>query len=502
MQDEEIQASEKQAELEAVLKSGIFSRAPALAHMLSYICERSFAGQAEGIKEYNIAVEAFHRGPDFDQKKDSIVRVEAHRLRKRLKEYYEGEGAERPLRIVILPGSYAPVFLRREEEGRKEAPPAAPAAETPPPEPPRPVRPTIWRPAAAGIIVLAGVLAGYAAWRGRTPAAAPDAPPGPAVPLDTLSEVHIRCGSAAPFQDRRGRIWSPDRYYEGGRAVQRAPDEIQGTLTPELYSSHRVGSFRYTIPLKPGVYEMALFFSEPSAGAVTDRLFDVRVNGQDVLTEFDILAEAGAADTALVKVWKDIRPGKDGFLRLQFADRRSGALLNAILLTPGIPGRLRPIRIAAREEAYTDTQGRLYAEDQFFSSGRLVKRIEGIQGTEDPELYRGERFGHFSYSVPVPADSSYTAVLHFAETWFGGTGKGGPGSRVFDVYCNGARLLSNFDPLAEIGAPFRASKKVFKGLRPTPNGKLLFQFVPSKNYAMVNAIEILDEAPGGEPPSS
>src|SRR5256885_3659526 len=43
-----------------------------------------FRSQSSQIKEYNIAVEALGRAPDFDQKKDSIVRVEAHRLRKRL----------------------------------------------------------------------------------------------------------------------------------------------------------------------------------------------------------------------------------------------------------------------------------------------------------------------------------------------------------------------------------------------------------------------------------
>lgn len=478
---EEDRSGEERAELEAVLASGIFSRAPALAHMLRYICERSFAGEAEGIKEYNIAVEALNRPPDFDQKKDSIVRVEAHRLRKRLKEYYQSEGAGRALRIEIPSGSYAPVFVRNREPG-------------PAPAPPSPARPTVWWPAVAGIASVAMALAGLAAWQGRgsAPSAVSETEQGGA--LATLSEVRIRCGAATPYTDPRGHVWVSDRYYEGGRAVQRRVEEIQGVLSPELFSSHRIGSFRYTIPLKPGVYELTLYFSEPSASAVTDRLFDVRVNGNAILTEFDILSEAGATDAALVKTWRDIEPGEDGILRLEFADRRAGALLNAIMLTPGTPGRLRPIRLAAREQPYTDSAGRLFMEDQHFFSGRLVKRIEGISGTDDPELYRGERFGNFSYVIPVPPDSTYTAVMHFAETWFGGTGGGGPGSRMFDVYCNGARLLSNFDPLAEIGAPFRAFTRVFPGLKPTPNGRLVFQFVPSRNYAMLNALEILDEA--------
>ena len=74
----------ERAELEAVLESGIFHRAPNLASFLRYICERYFEGDASQIKEYSIAVDALGRPSDFDQKKDSIVRVEAHRLRKRL----------------------------------------------------------------------------------------------------------------------------------------------------------------------------------------------------------------------------------------------------------------------------------------------------------------------------------------------------------------------------------------------------------------------------------
>ena len=68
-------------------------------------------GAAEQIKEYNIAVEALGRPADFDQKRDSIVRVEAHRLRKRLREYYEADGADHAIRIDIPPGQYAPRFL-------------------------------------------------------------------------------------------------------------------------------------------------------------------------------------------------------------------------------------------------------------------------------------------------------------------------------------------------------------------------------------------------------
>src|SRR6266568_6508655 len=98
-------------ELDAILASGILNRAPNLEHLLTYVCAKYFEGTAEQIKEYNIAVEALGRSPEFDQKRDSIVRVEAHRLRKRLREYYEADGAYHTIRIDIPSGQYAPRFL-------------------------------------------------------------------------------------------------------------------------------------------------------------------------------------------------------------------------------------------------------------------------------------------------------------------------------------------------------------------------------------------------------
>ncbi len=112
----------ERAELEALLASGIFARAPNLAYILSYVCNRYFQGQSDQIKEYNIAVEALGRPAAFDQKEDAIVRVEAHRLRKRLQQYYENEGADRPIQISIPLGQYVPMFVARPEAASPPAP--------------------------------------------------------------------------------------------------------------------------------------------------------------------------------------------------------------------------------------------------------------------------------------------------------------------------------------------------------------------------------------------
>ena len=101
-----------QAEREALarlLASGIFTRASNLEKMTVYLCHKHFEGEAGLIKEYHVATEALGRSGDFDPKKDSIVRVELHRLRRRLREYYEAHPDE-PIRISIPEKSYSPEF--------------------------------------------------------------------------------------------------------------------------------------------------------------------------------------------------------------------------------------------------------------------------------------------------------------------------------------------------------------------------------------------------------
>src|SRR5215813_15190127 len=109
---DKLSMEDEKAELEAVLASSLFVRTPSLANLLSYLCQRYFQGESDQLKEYTIGVEAFGRAPDFDKKEDSIVRVEIRRLREKLRQYYETEGADRPIRLTIPVGHYVPVFTK------------------------------------------------------------------------------------------------------------------------------------------------------------------------------------------------------------------------------------------------------------------------------------------------------------------------------------------------------------------------------------------------------
>ena len=98
-------------ELQLVLASRAFRQSRGLAKLLRYICSKAMLEGDEPITEYTIAVDVLGKPQDFKETKDASVRVEVHRLRKRLAEYYQEEGAHHAIRIVIPTGQYAPHFL-------------------------------------------------------------------------------------------------------------------------------------------------------------------------------------------------------------------------------------------------------------------------------------------------------------------------------------------------------------------------------------------------------
>jgi adenylate cyclase len=98
------------AQLERILTSQIFSQSRRLTQFLQHVVNAAAGGGAESVKEYAIGVEVFGRGADFDPRIDTIVRVQAAKLRSKLLEYYSSEGAADPVVISIPKGGYSAVF--------------------------------------------------------------------------------------------------------------------------------------------------------------------------------------------------------------------------------------------------------------------------------------------------------------------------------------------------------------------------------------------------------
>ncbi len=487
----------ERAELQAVLRSPLFARSPALTHLLSYLCEKTFAGATDQIKEYSVALDVFDRSDSFDQDTDSIVRVQANRLRKRLNEYYAGEGAGHEIQISIPVGQYVPSFQRNS--------PSESAHE-------EPLRQnggvwyqfpnSLWF---AGTLIAVLFALGFALFlaRSRTKPEAPVAQEAAAtVPQDVVvglpvgDEVHILAGSSRKYVDHAGKVWNPDEFFSGGTAVSGNVQHIWRTLDPISYRNSRQGDFTYDIPLKPGTYELRLHFAEnlygpenEAGGGEGSRTMSVLANGQPLLRDFDALADAGDGRTANIKVFPNVSPANDGKLHLSFASSRSGsAMVSAIEILPGVRGKLRPVRIAARDVPYYSNDSRWWSPDAYFKGGQLSSSQEPALETDDPEFYETERWGHFSYAIPV-APGRYTVTLHFIEHHGGAAPSQ---DRVFDVFCNGKAIVSKLNIADEVGENRPLVRRV-RGLEPNAQGKLLLEFVPVAQYATVTAIEVVGE---------
>src|SRR6266542_3096821 len=97
------------AQLTRILASEIFSRSDRLTAFLTYIVEQTLAGHGAALKEHVLAMEVYGKGADFGAAVDPIVRVDARRLRDKLREYYASAPHD-PLVISVPKGSYVPTF--------------------------------------------------------------------------------------------------------------------------------------------------------------------------------------------------------------------------------------------------------------------------------------------------------------------------------------------------------------------------------------------------------
>ena len=117
-------------ELNRVLATPDFTASERISRFLRFVVEESLADRADRLKGYTVGVEVFDRDDSFDPQTDSIVRVEAGRLRRMLKQYYLTKGRDDPLRIELPKGSYVPVFKSPAPRDQAERPQKYPTAPT------------------------------------------------------------------------------------------------------------------------------------------------------------------------------------------------------------------------------------------------------------------------------------------------------------------------------------------------------------------------------------
>jgi hypothetical protein len=489
----------ERAELECVAEA--LARSPRLSRLLRYMGEKLFSGEVDQLSEYNIATEVLGRSKTiFNSGEDAIARVETHRLRKRLAEFYESEGRNHPIQVTLPAGTYVPVFIHKRAE--ESSPTSANLPQTSFKLEPHRQDERLshrytsgWKyPAlAASLVLLALGVSLYLRFGRARPGSslASASASAPLQPVASSPPIRLLAGySGPPRTDGAGRVWSPDQYSSGGGSWPRTPGFIARTSEPFLFDHARTGDFSYNIPIKPGSYELHLFFSTPSSDTVGT--FNVAINGEYVLQGFDINEDALGQDIADERVFRDVSAGKDGFLRINFSGALSPPTLNGIEVLPSVSHAQLPVRLIMQTTPLTDRKGQVWSPDNYFMNGRLSSQTHPLLGSADPDLFSGERFGHFTYAIPVDTRGTYTIVLHFVEFYFTSSASGTHG-RLFKVMCNGQTLLDNFDVFKE-GGNLHEVTKTFRHQKPSAQGKLNLTFEPIVNNATVSGIEVLDES--------
>jgi TolB-like protein len=167
-------------QLERMLASQPFATTPRLRTFLRYVVDRALAGEAGQLKEYAIGADVFERDAQYDPRIDSIVRVEAGRLRAKVDEYYSGEGVGDRVIVRIPRGGYVPLF-----EIREAAPPA--------PTPASPLGAFRLRWPVAVLLLAIAAVPGIALWG---PAEQTPARPSTGLRVAVLPFTHYAAGGA------------------------------------------------------------------------------------------------------------------------------------------------------------------------------------------------------------------------------------------------------------------------------------------------------------------
>jgi hypothetical protein len=156
-------SEEVRKQVDRILAGDTLRAAEALRRLLRFLADKTFSGEADGLKEYSVGLDGLGKPSSYDPRHDAGVRLQASRLRQKLDDYYRGEGAHDPVIIELPKGGFRLSWRLRESE----APPETPVSPLPiPPQPiaPEKVPPGVWSRLAIGLALSTLVFMCVAAW--------------------------------------------------------------------------------------------------------------------------------------------------------------------------------------------------------------------------------------------------------------------------------------------------------------------------------------------------
>jgi beta-glucanase (GH16 family) len=276
-----------------------------------------------------------------------------------------------------------------------------------------------------------------------------------------------------------------------------------------VYHSERWGPQSYTIGhLTPGgSYNLRMHFAESAFAAVGARQFNVLVNGQQVLTNFDIFAIAGAQNKAVTQTINTVADNNGTILLQLTPGAADQPEMRALDVTPSSGGQVYGEAPNATTDVAINSGGPVDENFEADVNGgnfglpqnpltagggtnttTATISTAGVANPAPSAIYQTERYGAFGeIFTGLAANSTYTINLHFAE---GVANYNTAGRRLFNVSVNGVQVLTNYDIYAHAGAINQAVVQQLTGTS-DEHGILSVQLSPgSTDLPSLRGIEI------------
>lgn len=273
--------------------------------------------------------------------------------------------------------------------------------------------------------------------------------------------------------------------------------QVSNPAPQTVYNTERWGPAAWTITgLTPlSGYNVRLHFVEFAHTAAGQRNFSVSINSQQVLSNFDIFANAGAAETAIAEQFYT-QADENGIIEIQTIAGTTTAVdlnptVSAIEIVPAsgstavgaVPGTTTDLAINSGGAATGN-----YVADEDFNGGDVATSTDTITlgpNSAPQAVYQSERYVPFTYVLTgLVADAPYTVNLHFAETYWTAVGQ-----RIFNVVINGKPVLTNLDVFKTAGGKDIAYDPYFTASA-DKYGQIIVQFIyGGADQPFINGIE-------------